>query len=161
MAIGLRGGSNVLLQFFLPNVYSGSVRILVVEDEVRLAAHLVRSLEHNGHDARVVHDGKVALVGARESYDLLVLDVELPRMDGQEVQKQLRALGVKSRVLMLTARGETPADRETGVGATARYDTKLADVFIGRLRKKKIDAREGEPLIETVRHLGYTLHGNS
>src|SRR5882762_4913969 len=95
------------------------MRILVVEDEVRLAAHLARALEHNGHDPRVVYDGKVALVEARDgSYDLVVLDVELPRMDGFEVLKQLRALGVESRILMLTARSETP-DKITGLTSGA------------------------------------------
>ena len=60
-------------------VKSESVRILVIEDEVKVATHLSRALEAEGHEARVVHDGKVALVEAREgNYDLLVLDVELP-----------------------------------------------------------------------------------
>jgi DNA-binding response OmpR family regulator len=48
----------------------------VIEDEVKLATHLSRALEGEGHEARVVHDGKVALVEARDgNYDLLVLDV--------------------------------------------------------------------------------------
>ena len=67
-------------------VKSESVRILVIEDEVKLATHLSRALESEGHEARVVHDGKVALVEARDgNYELLVLDVELPRMDGFEI----------------------------------------------------------------------------
>ena len=81
------------------------MRILVIEDEVKLAARLSRALEHDGHEVRVVHDGKVALVEARDrNYDLLVLDVELPRMDGFEILKQLRSDGVSTRILMLTAR---------------------------------------------------------
>lgn len=61
----------------------GDVRILIVEDEVRLAAHVARALEHDGHNPRLVHDGKVGLIEARDgSYDLVVLDVELPGMDG-------------------------------------------------------------------------------
>jgi len=65
---------------------SDFVRILVIEDEVKLATHLSRALESEGHEARVVHDGKVALVEARDgNYELLVLDVELPRMDGFEI----------------------------------------------------------------------------
>jgi DNA-binding response OmpR family regulator len=220
------------------------VRILVVEDEVKLAGHIARALEHGGHDPRVVHDGKVAFLEAREgSYDLIVLDVELPRMDGFEILKQLRALDVKSRILMLTARGENqdkiagltggaddyltkpfamnelvarvnalgrrfvaPAGRIVRVGALRlnlddreawrgerkielserecallnvmmrepgrvfsraelservwarehEYDTKLVEVFISRLRKK-IDEGASEPLVKTVRHLGYTI----
>ena len=73
-------------------IKSESVRILVIEDEVKLATHLSRALETEGHEARVVHDGKVALVEARDgNYDLLVLDVELPRMDGFEILRVLRA----------------------------------------------------------------------
>ena len=56
---------------------SDFVRILVIEDEVKLATHLSRALESEGHEARVVHDGKVALVEARDgNYELLVLDVD-------------------------------------------------------------------------------------
>jgi DNA-binding response OmpR family regulator len=55
------------------------MRILVIEDEVKLATHLLRALENDGHEARVVHDGRVALVEARDgNYELLILDVELP-----------------------------------------------------------------------------------
>ena len=76
-------------------IKSVSVRILVIEDEVKLATHLSRALEAEGHEARVVHYGKVALVEARDgNYDLLVLDVELPRVDGFEILKQLRSSGV-------------------------------------------------------------------
>jgi len=101
------------------------VRILVIEDEVKLATHLSRALETEGHQARVVHDGKVALVEAREGdYDLLLLDVELPRVDGFEILKQLRSSGVATRILMLTARSENP-DKIAGLmGGADDYLTK-------------------------------------
>lgn len=100
-------------------VYPNKVRILVVEDEVKLAAHLARALEHDGHAPKVVYDGLVALTEARDGgYDLIILDVQLPRMDGFEILKQLRAWGVESRIVMLTARGETP-DKITGLTAGA------------------------------------------
>jgi DNA-binding response OmpR family regulator len=106
-------------------VKSDRVRILVIEDEVKLATHLSRALEAEGHEARVVHDGKVALVEARDgNYDLLVLDVELPRMDGFEILKQLRSGGVATRILMLTARSENP-DKIAGLtGGADDYLTK-------------------------------------
>src|SRR5262245_7495502 len=101
------------------------MRILVIEDEVKLAAHLRRALEHDGHEARVVHDGRVALLEARDvNYDLLVLDVELPRMDGFEILKELRSCGVATRILMLTARSENP-DKIAGLtGGADDYVTK-------------------------------------
>lgn len=80
---------------------------MVVEDEVRLARHVSRALTVAGHDAIVVHDGETALREAKQtSYDLIILDVMLPGIDGFEVLKLLRKAHVDSRVLILTARGE-------------------------------------------------------
>ena len=91
------------------------MRILVVEDELKLAGHLTRALTHDGHDPYAVHDGRAALAEARSgTYDLILLDVELPGLNGFEVLKQLRAAGVPTRVLMLTARGEVP-DKVAGL----------------------------------------------
>ena len=217
------------------------MRILVVDDEARIARHVSTALLEAGHDPVITHDGEGAITHTQSApFDLIILDVGLPGLDGFEVLKQLRALDVSSRVIMLTARGEV-TDRVTGlklgaddylgkpfamqeliarVGALGRrfseqpaielriadltlnlanqtarrgrrdidlsareltllrvlmrepgrtftrtelcekvwereheYDTKLVEVFIGRLRKKI-----GEPpLIHTVRHVGYTM----
>ena len=217
------------------------MRILVVEDEARLARQIASALTEAGHDPIIVHDGERALREATSTpFDLIVLDIILPRMDGFNVLRHLHSQHVASRVLMLTARGEVK-DRVTGlrlgaddylpkpfamaelvarvnalgrrypeepalnlrVGdltfdlanhevhrATRRihlsarelmllkvlmrepgrtftrtelcervweheheYDTKLVEVFIGRLRKKIGDP----PLIHTVRYVGYTI----
>ena len=217
------------------------MHILVVEDDVPLTRQIAAALIQAGHDPVVIHDGEAALHAAAEvAFDLLVLDIGVPRMDGFEILRRLRSLHVKSRVLMLTVRGET-RDRVAGlqlgaddylgkpfsmpelvarinalgrrypeepvvtlrvgdltldlvdhevhrgtrrIDLSARelmllkvlmrepgrafsrtelcervweheheYDTKLVEVFIGRLRKKL-----GEPaLIQTVRHVGYTI----
>ncbi|HEY2124161.1 MAG TPA: response regulator transcription factor [Chthoniobacterales bacterium] len=217
------------------------MHILVVDDEVRLGRHIVSALTAEGHDPLVVHDGMTGLEKmVEQNFDLVVLDVGLPGMDGFEVLRRLRAGKIMSRVLMLTARGEVN-DRVTGLelgaddylakpfamqellarvralsrryaeepalelrvadlvlnladhavrrGETAielsareltllkvlmreptrvftrtelcervwerehEYDTKLVEVFVGRLRKKL-----GEPsLIHTVRHVGYMI----
>jgi len=217
------------------------MHILVVEDDVPLTRQIAAALIQAGHDPVVIHDGEAALHAAAEAaFDLLVLDIGVPRMDGFELLRRLRSLHIKSRVLMLTVRGET-GDRVTGlqlgaddylgkpfsmpelvarINALGRrypeepvvtlrvgdlsldlvdhqvhrgmhrielsarelmllkvlmrepgrafsrtelcqrvweheheYDTKLVEVFIGRLRKKI-----GEPsLIQTVRHVGYTI----
>ena len=97
----------------------------MIEEEVKLATHLSRALEYEGHEARVVHDGKAASVEAREgNNDLLVPDVGLPRMDGFEILKHLRSCGVATRVLMLTARSENP-DKIAGlIGGADDYPTK-------------------------------------
>ncbi len=217
------------------------MHILVVEDEVRLARQIASALTEAGHDPIAVHDGEATLRAALETpFDLIVLDLGLPRIDGFEVLRRLRAQHVTSRVLILTARGQV-ADRVTGLQLGAddylakpfamqelvarvralgrryseepavllrvgdltlelvehtvcrgarqielsvrelmllkvlmrepgrvftrtelcervwehahEYDTKLVEVFIGRLRKKIGDP----PLIHTVRHVGYTI----
>lgn len=217
------------------------MHILVVDDEVRLTRHVVSALTEAGHDPVALHEGEAALqAAAKTSFDLIVLDVGLPDLDGFEVLRRLRARHNPARVIMLTARGELN-DRLAGlrlgaddylpkpfamqelvarVRALSRryaeeptlvlragdlsfnladqavhrggkaielstreltllkvlmrepgrvftrtelcervwerehdYDTKLVEVFIGRLRKKI-----GQPpIIQTVRHIGYTI----
>ena len=91
------------------------MRILVVDDEVRLARHVASALTVAGHDPTLIHDGESALGEAEKtSFDLIVLDVGLPDIDGFDVLRQMRANGVSSRVIMLTARGELN-DRVTGL----------------------------------------------
>jgi DNA-binding response OmpR family regulator len=217
------------------------MRILVVEDDVRLARQIASAFTEAGHDPIIVHDGEGALREATAaSFDLIVLDIILPGMDGFDVLRHLRSQHMASRVLMLTARVEVK-DRVTGlqlgaddylpkpfamrelvarVNALGRrypeepvlnlrvgeltldlvnhqvhrgsrrielsareltllkvlmrepdrvftrtelcervweheheYDTKLVEVFIGRLRKKI----GNPPLIHTVRYVGYTI----
>ena len=217
------------------------MRVLVVEDEVRLARHIASALTEAGDDPVVIHDGEEALRQAVDApFDLIVLDIGLPRIDGFEVLRRLRARHVSSRVLILTARGQV-TDRVSGLQLGAddylakpfamqellarvralgrrypeepalklrvgdltfdvanhevyrgerrielsareltllkvlmrepgrvftltelcervwehshEYDTKLVEVFVGRLRKK-IDL---PPMIHTVRHVGYTI----
>ena len=217
------------------------MRILVVEDDIQLARQVGSALTEAGHDSVIVHNGERALDKAKEApFDLIVLDVILPGMDGFDILRHLRSQHMASRVLMLTARGEVK-DRVTGlqlgaddylpkpfvmrelvarVNALGRrypeepvltlrvgdltfdvvnhqvhrgprrielsarelmllkvlmrepgrvftrtelcervwehaheYDTKLVEVFIGRLRKRIGDP----PLIRTVRYVGYTI----
>ena len=221
------------------------MHILVVEDDAGLARRIASTLTEAGHDPIVVHDGEKALDKTKAApFDLIVLDIILPGLDGFEVLRHLRAQHLASRVLMLTARGEVK-DRVTGlqlgaddylpkpfamgelvarVNALGRrypeeptlklhvgdltldlashevhrgarhihlsarelmllkvlmrepgrvftrtelcervwehpheYDTKLVEVFIGRLRRKISDP----PLIQTVRHVGYTIRESS
>jgi len=217
------------------------MRILVVDDEVQLARQIASAVMGAGHDVALIYDGEAALHEAAEaSFDLIVLDIGLPRIDGFEVLRRLRAQHITSRVLMLTARSQVE-DRVTGLQLGAddylpkpfamqelvarvealgrryaeepalnlrvgdltlhlathevyrgerrielsarevmllkvlmrepgrtftrtelcervwehehEYDTKLVEVFIGRLRKKIGDP----PLIHTVRYVGYTI----
>src|SRR3954470_11686617 len=103
------------------------MHILVIDDEVRLARHVASALTEAGHDPVVIHDGETAL-GEMEStlFDLVVLDVGLPGIDGFEVLRRMRAKNIAYRVLMLTARGELN-DRVTGLQLGA--DDYLAKPF--------------------------------
>jgi two-component system OmpR family response regulator len=83
------------------------MRILVVEDERQLAGHVARALTRRGHTVVTEFDGAAGLKTARaHPVDLIVLDLNLPELDGLSVLGQLRREAATARVLILTARGE-------------------------------------------------------
>jgi len=93
------------------------MRVLVVEDEPKLAGLLARGLREEGHPTDVAANGDDAVWMARATaYDAIVLDVMLPAKDGFEVCRELRASDVWTPVLFLTARGAA-ADRVAGLDA--------------------------------------------
>ncbi|MFN8677234.1 MAG: response regulator transcription factor [Thermomicrobiales bacterium] len=97
------------------------MRILVVEDEARLAALLRRGLVEEGHAVDLAADGEEALAWVDvypASFDALVLDIMLPGVDGLEVCRRLRRALVQTPILLLTAR-DTVADRVAGLDAGA------------------------------------------
>jgi len=221
------------------------MRILVIEDEFQLARHVTQALTRRGHEAVAQFDGAEGLKAALEHPpDLIVLDLNLPSLDGFGVLAELRQAKSPARVLILTARGEvehrvkglnagaddylakpfsmeelvarvealgrraaspTAADlldvadlrldvqhrRVTRAGQVIalsprefdvlqvlmqephrvfsrtelcervwqrdhQYDTRTVEIFITRLRKK-VDADFAEPLIHTIRSVGYSI----
>lgn len=221
------------------------MRILVIEDEPELARHVTRALVRHGHDSSAQHDGAAGLqVALEHPPDLIVLDLNLPNLDGLSVLAKLREMKCPARVLILTARGDVEhrvkglkagADdylakpfsmeelvarvealgRRGGTPAAAdllevadllldvqhrrvtragqlialsprefdvlqvlmqeskrvfsrtelcervwqrdhEYDTRTVEIFIARLRKK-VDAGFKDPLIHTIRSVGYTI----
>lgn len=94
------------------------MRVLVVDDEVDLAEAIARGLRREGYAVDLAHDGEEALEKARLTpYDLICLDVTMPKMDGREVCRTIRAEpvhGEPPRILMLTARDEVQ-DRVAGL----------------------------------------------
>lgn len=112
------------------------MRILIAEDEQRIVAFLERGLRANGFTTHAVGTGPDALALARDAdYDLLILDLGLPGMDGQEVLRQLRGRGERLPVVILTARDgvrDTVAGFEGGaddyVTKPSRFDELLARV---------------------------------
>jgi DNA-binding response OmpR family regulator len=91
------------------------MRVLIVEDERRMAEQLRRGLESEGYSVLVAGDGQEALEVARTvEHDLMILDWMLPRVDGCEVARRLRRAKVDTRILMLTAR-DAPDDVVEGL----------------------------------------------
>ena len=128
------------------------MRILIVEDERKVANFISQGLQEEGHTVEVAKDGEAALDLLRHGppYDLIVLDVMLPRLDGVAVLRAARAARVTSPVLMLTAR-DAVADKVTGLDAGADdYLTKpfSFDEFLARVRAllRRLDGRR-EPIL--------------
>lgn len=97
------------------------MRVLVIEDEVRLAATLQDLLEMDGYTVDVCHDGEAGLDNALSAiYDVILLDVMLPKLDGFTVLRRLRSSGNATPVLMLTARSEV-SDKVRGLDCGADY----------------------------------------
>ncbi|MBV9230419.1 MAG: response regulator transcription factor, partial [Chloroflexi bacterium] len=141
------------------------MHILVVEDEHRLAYLLRRVLLEERHTVDLAHDGRAGLDLAESgTYDVVILDVMLPGIDGLEICRQMRADGVMSPVLMLTARGAVE-DRVVGLNVGA--DDYLTKPFameellarINALLRRRDRSFEGQPqlrvgdlTLDLVRH---------
>jgi two-component system, OmpR family, copper resistance phosphate regulon response regulator CusR len=118
--------------------YSLAMRILVVEDERKVASFLRQGLQEEGHTVEVAADGAAALDAllAGSVYDLVVLDLMLPKRDGFEILRTLRQRRVETPVLVLTAR-DAVSDKVTGLDLGADdYLTKpfAFDEFLARAR---------------------------
>ncbi len=141
------------------------MRILLAEDDLRLARAVRRVFEEESHQVEISGDGKSALNLARGgNFDVMVLDVMLPEMDGFDVCRQMRLGGVQMPVLMLTARTDVQ-DRVKGLDAGA--DDYLVKPFavaellarvraLGRRKTQSSSARDelraGELTLDVSRH---------
>ena len=96
-----------------------SVRILVVEDEHKIANSIKRGLEQEAYAVDVAYTGEEGWdLASSEDYDLIILDLMLPGMDGVEIAKKLRGQKNQTPILMLTARGQI-MDKVEGLDAGA------------------------------------------
>ena len=138
-------------------------RILIAEDEPRLAAFLDKGLRSNGYTTTIVSDGGAASMMARdEDFDLLVLDIGLPGKDGFAVLRDLRAAGQRMPVVILTARDDV-TDKVTGLeGGADDYVTKpfKFEELLARVRAR-LRAERGEEASPVVRAGGIALDGRS
>jgi heavy metal response regulator len=129
------------------------MRILLAEDEQKVASFIERGLEAEHYAIDVVYDGEAALARARDGdYDLVILDVMLPKRDGLSVLKELRARKLTLPVLLLTAR-DTVADKVAGLDSGADdYLTKpfAFEELVARVRAL---LRRGAPAASAILQL--------
>jgi DNA-binding response OmpR family regulator len=130
------------------------MRILIVEDEKKMGAVLKKGLEADNHRVTLAHDGRTGLeLAATTEFDVVVLDLMLPVIDGFEVARRLRKNNNQTPILMLTARDAVP-DIVKGLDLGADdYLTKpfSFEVFLARLRSV---ARRGSAPRPTVLQVG-------
>ena len=138
------------------------MKVLIVEDERSLADALEHIIKHAGYSADAVYTGDDALAYALgASYDVIVLDVMLPDMDGFQIVSTLRAHGNHTPVLMLTARTAV-SDKVTGLNAGADdYMTKPFDNAELLARINALCRRTGEVVMNQLHYSDLTLDLNS
>ena len=123
-------------------------RILIAEDESRLASFLEKGLRASGFVTTVVTDGEAAESRARDSdFDLLILDLNLPKKDGLEVLRDLRRAGQNLPVIVLTARGD-PHDRVEGLESGADDYLPKPFHFEELVARIRVQLRGGDPTAE-------------
>ena len=130
------------------------MRILVVEDEIKMAALLKQGLEEQNHSVEVAHDGKAAMeIASSYEFDIIVLDVMLPGLDGFEVARRLRKNHTQTPILMLTARDATP-DIAHGLDIGADDYLTKPFAFPELLARIRAVARRGPKTLPPVLHVG-------
>lgn len=138
------------------------MNILIVEDETALAGAVEHILQKAGHATDWVADGQTALDYIRGfSYDLVLLDIMLPRLDGLSVLRQIRGEGISTPVLMLTARATVP-DKVTGLNAGADdYLTKPFDPEELLARVGAMTRRKGTVVLDQLAYGDVVLDLNT
>lgn len=131
------------------------MRILIVEDEIHLAEALTQILKKNNYSVDAVYDGEAGLDNALSNiYDLIVLDIMLPKMNGISILKNIRKEGLSTPVILLTAKGEI-SDKVAGLDSGA--DDYLAKPFATEellARIRAMSRRKGEVIVDNTLKLG-------
>ncbi|MBP5173916.1 MAG: response regulator transcription factor [Clostridia bacterium] len=134
------------------------MKVLIVEDEVALSRAVKKILEQHGYVSDVVYDGRSALeFASMTEYNLVILDVMIPGMDGFSVIKELRKRGVNTPILVLTARADTE-DKVNGLNLGADdYMTKPFDIDELLARVGALTRRKGEIVVDEIKFGDLTL----
>ena len=138
------------------------MRLFIVEDEKEICDTVAKSLYDAGYEVDTCYDGEEALAGIlTENYDLVVLDLNLPGMDGMEILKELRQENEETKVLILSARGQI-ADKVEALDAGANdymekpfhlqeLEARIRSLTRRKFVQKDVSLESGEKKIETVR----------
>lgn len=131
------------------------MRVLVVEDETKLAEVLAEGLEKKGYAVDRIEDGEEALGRLslhRNDYDLVILDLMLPSLSGDEVCRQARERGVTTPILILTAKSETETKVDLLMSGADDYLVKpfSFDELLARMHALSRRPKEAKPTILTV-----------
>jgi DNA-binding response OmpR family regulator len=139
-------------------------RVLIVEDEAGIASFLESGMEAAGHTTLVATDGKQALALARDdAFDLMILDLGLPRMDGAEVLREVRARGERLPIIVLTARDSLDSTLQSFAVGASDYVTKpfVFDELLARVAVRLNEASDrvdgSEPSVLDVGDLSLDL----
>lgn len=134
------------------------MKVLIVEDEVSLSRAVKKILEQHGYVSDVVYDGRSALeFASMTEYNLVILDVMIPGMDGFSVIKELRKRGVNTPIMVLTARTDTE-DKVNGLNLGADdYMTKPFDIDELLARVGALTRRKGEIVVDEIKFGDLTL----
>lgn len=131
------------------------MRILIVEDEIHLSEALTQILRKNNYTVDAVYDGESGLDNALSNiYDLIVLDIMLPKMDGISLLKNIRGEGISTPVILLTAKGEI-SDKVAGLDSGA--DDYLPKPFATEellARIRALSRRKGEVIVDNALKFG-------
>ena len=137
------------------------MRLLIVEDEKEICDLVAKSLYDAGYEVDTCYDGEEALdCILAETYDLIVLDLNLPGMDGMEILKELRQFNEETKVLILSARGQI-ADKVEGLDAGANdymekpFHLQELEARIRSLVQKDICLEGGDIRFDTIRREAY------
>ena len=126
------------------------MRILVVEDEKKVAGFIKKGLEEETYDVDVAYDGEDGLhLGSGGQYDLIILDIMLPKMDGLEVLSQLRDQGRDVPILLLTAK-DAVDDRVAGLNKGADDYLTKPFAFSELLARVRVLLRRGKAEVKTT-----------
>lgn len=134
------------------------MRLLLVEDEATLSGYIAKGLEHNGYAVDVVYDGEAALYEyAVNDYDLIILDLNLPKKDGLEVLQEIRKTDLTTKVIILSARSSVD-DRILGLDEGANdYLVKPFDFGELAARIRNLLRRDFSQAPTTLRNGALTL----